>query len=92
MKININEMSLRQILNAIQRLQTWLDEALQERVESMEDLGPNRELNGDFMALLWREDALRELLTALREGACERFDGEGRRDAVVPTGKPGDCP
>lgn len=76
MDIDIQEMSLVQSLNAIQRMQSWLDEALQDRVEFTQEWGMRNDAteNGVLMAHFWREQAIEHVLKCLRESVCERFD------------------
>lgn len=76
MKIDTTEMGLAQALNAIQQLQTWLDEAHSDRVMFTERWAMREDSteNGTLMAHLWREKSIEHLLTCLRESICERFD------------------
>ena len=76
MQIDIKDMPLSQALNAIQQLQTWRDEALQERVEFHQEYAMQEGAteDGTLMAHLWRDECLKHLLSSLREAVCDKFD------------------
>ena len=75
MKINIKDMTLNQGMNALQKIQTWLDCAAQDRIDFLAEWGTTDDKqNGQIMAHLWREECLRHLAASLREALTARFD------------------
>ena len=83
MKINIEQMTLSQGLDCIQRLQSWLDECLQDRVEFMQEWansGQDDRGYGILMAHVWREEAMKHLLQSLRDEVCDKYEPTGEQD------------
>jgi len=76
MNINIEGMSLLQALNAVQKLQTFLDQSVQDRIDFTREwsMRENATENGTFMAYMWKEECIKHLLTELREAIVLRFD------------------
>lgn len=77
MEIDIENMRLAQGLNALTQLQTWLDQALSDRYEFIQEwgtLGSDNDNNGVLMAHLWREEALKLLMSSLRKAICDKYE------------------
>lgn len=77
MQLDIDNMPLAQALNALSKLQTWLDQALADRMDFIQEWGmrgSDQTKNGILMAHLWREEAIKLLMSSLREAICNKYE------------------
>lgn len=70
----IKGLSLGQRINALLQLQTWLNEALRDRIECAQSAGSKCAENGSYIAHYLREESIKIIMREMKDSIVADFE------------------